>query len=134
MKKIINIKPNSKEVTNLFVFIDKIDNPKEQVEIEIESNFDLLKAHNENFEYLCKYGVSKFYLNDNNNLCERTEDSPEVIEAINNNIIKQRQARYQAEVDPLTLEYMRTGDEALKTKANKLVEQIKKELPKKEIN
>lgn len=59
-------------------------------------------------------------------------DQEKINKKLNDDIIAKRLRRYQIEVDPLTLEALRNDDINLLEQANKIVEKIKKELPKKE--
>jgi hypothetical protein len=124
MKLYINDK---KEIVNLFWESDD----KNAVDVDVSSIQDLKKEHEANIRFNLEYGISKYYLDDNNILQVRTEESLEIIEAKNNKIIEQRRIRYEKEVDPLVLEAVRTDNIDLLEQANIIVDRIKQELPKK---
>jgi hypothetical protein len=124
MKLYINDK---KEIVNLFWESDD----KNAVDVDVSSIQDLKKEHEANIRFNLEYGISKYYLDDNNVLQVRTEESLEIIEAKNNKIIEQRRIRYEKEVDPLVLEAVRTDNIDLLEQANIIVDRIKQELPKK---
>ena len=104
---------------------------KNAVDVDVSSIQDLKKEHEANIRFNLEYGISKYYLDDNNILQVRTEESLEIIEAKNNKIIEQRRIRYEKEVDPLVLEAVRTDNIDLLEQANIIVDRIKQELPKK---
>lgn len=66
--------------------------------------------------------IKQIILSHNYNAGKLIEDNAKVIEA--------RVKRYEAEVDPLVIEAIRTNDNIMLAQANTIVTQIKQDLPK----